>query len=107
MDKEKYKISFIIKDFNNFLFNIELIKLIDQHIIINNDNILNTKNVVSWILTTNSNYDYICEIDSKCDKEQFYTHLKYRFLFVQNFIKNKYLKFGKDWYIKYSVNKLF
>ncbi len=100
--KKHWFINFNIKKYIKIDDIIDMIKLIDKEICIQ-ENLLNENITIKINRSTDTLYDYKCETNIPCDMELIKTHLNFKFKQIINKIKFSYDEFGDEWYIDFNI----
>jgi hypothetical protein len=105
MYNNKKNISYIyfnIKNYSKIDDVISIIKLIDNSICIQ-DKILETNTIIMISRSINLSYDYVFITSVLCDNDIVKKYFISRFKQIENDIKENYNKYGKDWYIDFTL----
>ena len=107
MYSKKLYINISIKNYNNFDNNIELIKLIDNHLINKKEKIYGFDYEIKWTksIIPITEYDYKCIIifSGPFDLNIINKYVQNKFISIQNYIKFNFDKFGTNWSIDYEI----
>ena len=100
-----YYITFEIKNYNNFNDIIYIIKLIDKYFIDKKDIIFDTNDIIKYSFQNDFINDYKCTITYKniFNKNKFIEFIKYKFIFIEKYIKSTNNDFCNNWNIDYKI----